>query len=409
MADGGWIISEHGAPIDGTEAYPPSPRLGLDCDQWLNHADQRGLPLHHYPHDVPMPSTTPTKRTGHDTPLSMLWQTRSIMWTMLGAEALAILLTLSPGLWVDRWIFFGLLSFLLQWIALLTLALVYLAKPLLANVSLYHLAWIVVVLLVVSASVLGSLTWAVLPSSTLLYEGGVAWLAWLRLVGMISVAGVLAALAFQNHWRSRQLALRAKQAELDALRARVNPHFLFNTLNTVTALLHEHPSQAERVLLDLSDLFRAALSGNGGSNLHDEVQLTRRYLEIESLRLGTRLQIEWQLPDVLPDAHIPVLALQSLAENAIHHGIEHLAHGGLVVVAVEPRTTSVVLRVVNPLPSRPMQSHDRHHVGLAASRSRIEAMSAGLGSLRTRSDGVSHVAEIELPLLQHAAPQPTTS
>ena len=90
--------------------------------------------------------------------------------------------------------------------------------------------------------------------------------------------------------------MRAKQSELQALQARIRPHFLFNTLNTGAALVHPRPEEAERLLLDLADLFRAALAGPRQILLEDELSLARRYLEIEALRFGERLQVRWELP-----------------------------------------------------------------------------------------------------------------
>src|SRR5690606_11628475 len=105
-------------------------------------------------------------------------------------------------------------------------------------------------------------------------------------------------------------AVRAKQAELEALQARIRPHFLFNTLNTGAALVHARPGEAERLLLGLSDLFRAALAGPGELPLEDELGLARRYLEIEALRFGPRLQVNWQLPAPLPEVWVPTLSIQ---------------------------------------------------------------------------------------------------
>src|SRR5690606_40337555 len=95
---------------------------------------------------------------------------------------------------------------------------------------------------------------------------------------------------FYNHWRATQLALQAKQSQLEALQARIRPHFLFNTLNTGVALVRQRPGEAERLLLDLADLFRAALAGPPTVPLEDELALARRYVESEQLRLGPRLR-----------------------------------------------------------------------------------------------------------------------
>src|SRR5690606_9402646 len=123
----------------------------------------------------------------------------------------------------------------------------------------------------------------------------------LRLTGITITIGLLGLAAFQNHWQAKQLAVRAKQAELESLQARTHPHFLFNTLNTGAALVHARPEAAETLLLDLADLFRAALTGPHHIALKDEIDLVQRYLALEQLRLGSRLQVRWEMPEQLPD------------------------------------------------------------------------------------------------------------
>ncbi len=325
----------------------------------------------------------------------MLWQPVSVMWVILTTEALSVMLALAPGVSANRWIYFGLCSLVLQWISPLTLGATYLLRGPLTRLPLVHMTWSVVGLLLLSTSLVGCLAWLLLPPSLLSpIEDG--WMAWLRILGLVLVAGILGALAFQNHWNSRLVALRAQQAELEALRARVNPHFLFNTLNTATALVHKQPGQAEQVLLDLSDLFRAALSGNEESSLQQEILLTRRYLEIEALRLGERLDVTWVLPKSMPQVNVPTLALQALAENAIHHGVETQQGIGRVLIEVVLETRTTTLRVSNSL-AGDFHSTPRHQVGLAAGRARIEAMTAGLGELRTHQEPGRFVAEIILP------------
>src|SRR5690606_9580864 len=117
-----------------------------------------------------------------------------------------------------------------------------------------------------------------------------------RMAGLTLCVGLLGLAVFYHHWRATQLAVQAKQAQLEALQARIRPHFLFNTLNTGVALVRERPGEAERLLLDLSDLFRAALAGPPTIPLEDELALARRYLEIEQLRFGPRLQVKWEVP-----------------------------------------------------------------------------------------------------------------
>ena len=219
-----------------------------------------------------------------------------------------------------------------------------------------------------------------------------------RITGIALAVGLLALGAFQNHWRARQAALRAKQAELEALEARIRPHFLFNTLNTGAALVHARPGEAEGLLLDLADLFRAALSGPRNIPLADELALARRYVEIEKLRFGDRLAVHWTMPAGVPDVEVPALSIQPLVENAIRHGIEPAARGGRVDIAVDVEADHVRIVVRNDLPPAGAVPAPGHQVGLQSARERIHALSAGRGLLETRVEDGRYVASIRLPV-----------
>jgi two-component system sensor histidine kinase AlgZ len=216
--------------------------------------------------------------------------------------------------------------------------------------------------------------------------------------GIALTVGLLGLAAFHNHWRTRQLAVRVAQSELEALQARIRPHFLFNTLNTGAALVHQRPEEAERLLLDLSDLFRAALAGPREISLADELSLVRRYLEIEGLRFGNRLRVEWRLPETLPALVVPALSIQPLVENAIRHGVEPAAGGGDVSVDVAEADGMVHVTVGNGLPLAPVRPTAGHQVGLSSVRARIQAMTQGRGSVETQAKDGRYTAILRLPM-----------
>lgn len=332
-------------------------------------------------------------------PLDTLWQAPAIVWVILAGECLALVLALAPGVAGSRLVLFGLASFLIQWVALLTLGTLYLLRHRIGKLAPQHVAWLGLLLLLVW-------TWAVAGVARALFGATVFgadandWLgAMLLVTGIVMTVGTLGLAALHNHWQAQQSAVRAKQAELQALQARTHPHFLFNTLNTGAALVHTRPDAAEALLLDLADLFRAALTGPRFTSLEDEIDLTRRYLSIEQLRLGDRLEIYWEVPSPLPQTRLPALSLQPLVENAIRHGIERMKDGGHIDILVRTDANGLLLTVRNDIPARGAHDGSRGYgIGLASVRQRIGEMTLGLGGVETGIMGGRHDATIRVPI-----------
>ncbi len=149
--------------------------------------------------------------------------------------------------------------------------------------------------------------------------------------------------------RARALSPALTEARLQALQARIRPHFLFNSMNAVLSLIRTEPKRAERMLEDMSELFRVLMADNRKlTPLADEVMLCRRYLEIEQIRLGDRLIVTWQVDAMPVDALVPPLILQPLVENAVYHGIEPRGQPGKLRIVIEPKGNQVVIRLTNP-------------------------------------------------------------
>lgn len=328
-------------------------------------------------------------------PLDALFCPPALIAILLGGEALALVLALAPGELDARLQTFGLASLGIQWIALVSLGTLYLLRHALARLSASWVAWACLAVLLGVTLLVTSAAWWVLGTSSV--SGGGITSFVLRMLAIAMVVGLLALVAFQNYARARQLLVRAKQSQLEALQARIRPHFLFNTLNTGAALVHAHPDEAERLLLDLADLFRSALRGPQQIPLADELSLTRRYLDIESLRFGERLKLAWDVPDVLPDVMVPSLSIQPLAENAIRHGIERLPLGGRVDVTVKVVAADVVVTVSNDLPTL-AGGGGGHAVGLASARERVDALTEGRGRVESRVEDGRYLARMVLPL-----------
>ncbi|HEV2540714.1 MAG TPA: histidine kinase [Frateuria sp.] len=170
-------------------------------------------------------------------------------------------------------------------------------------------------------------------------------------------------------WQARLAAVA--HAQVDALQARIRPHFLFNSMNTVAALVRVDPAAAERTIEDLCELFRAALGATGTheGTLGEELALIERYLAIEQLRLGERLRVRRELDPLPPDYPLPRLLLQPLVENAVRHGIQPLREGGEVRLRGWHEARTLHIEIDNPLPPSPTSPGHGH--GLTNVRQRV--------------------------------------
>lgn len=178
---------------------------------------------------------------------------------------------------------------------------------------------------------------------------GFAWWAWV-LIRCLAAIAVCALLFEFFRLRTLSFAPSLTEARLQALQARIRPHFLFNSLNTVLGLMRGDPRRAEHTLENLADLFRVFMRDTRELVPLDEEAVTcQQYIAIEELRLGERLRVQWHLEDMPGDALLPSLLLQPLVENAVHHGIEPRTEPGLVSVRIERAGERVRVEILNPV------------------------------------------------------------
>jgi len=187
------------------------------------------------------------------------------------------------------------------------------------------------------------------------------------------------------------------EARLQALQARIRPHFLFNSLNAVLALIRRDPKRAERSLEDLADLFRTLMSdARQFVRLEDEIALLERYAEIEQLRLGERLRVTWELDAAPSDALLPPLVLQPLLENAVYHGVEPGTTAGEVLVRIERRGDRVLARIENPYVEE-QQHRAGNRMALENIRERLALFFDAEARIETRISDGRYRVEIEIP------------
>ena len=208
----------------------------------------------------------------------------------------------------------------------------------------------------------------------------------------------LAAALFQ--WlqlRAQALVPADTTAKLAELQSRIRPHFLFNTLNTALALVRHDPAQAERVLEDLAELFRVAITESAESvSLAEEVELAQRYLAIEQVRFGSRLHVSWELDPDAGQARVPPLLLQPLVENAVRHGVEPADDGGAIRIRTRVRMGRATVSIVNTLPSEP--SLPGNGMALRNVRERLRLMHDVAAQFDTRRDADAFRVQIVVPL-----------
>ncbi|MBZ0090747.1 MAG: histidine kinase [Sulfuricellaceae bacterium] len=227
-----------------------------------------------------------------------------------------------------------------------------------------------------------------------LLDGAFAY-GWAR--GLAFAAAICAVLLGYFHLRSKALSPAVTEARLQALQARIRPHFLFNSINAVLSLIRSDPPRAEQALENMADLFRVLMADNRQlTTLEQEVALSRQYLELEQLRLGERLQVAWRIDNMPGDALIPPLVLQPLLENAVYHGIEPAAEPGEIGIDIYLRRDQVHLVLRNPY-----RSEGSHHAGnkmaLANIRERLQLHFDAEATLDSSLNNQTYQVHITLP------------
>nr|WP_246386784.1 histidine kinase [Litorivivens lipolytica] len=322
---------------------------------------------------------------------------QALLVLVILAELLALVITgLQRGLFPVDWQHFSLVS--------LFCLLVFLSSSVVLCALRHRLARLP---LVWSAS----LSYGLVLTVLLLYALGAQWLLattafrsegmpgeslWVTLFVGAVIAGIGLRYLFLS-WQLRRREQSEMQARIQALQSRIQPHFLFNSLNTIASLIAENPDQAERAVEDLSALFRANLQDSRVmSTWGRERELCERYLRIESIRLGNRLRVDWQV-DALDDSQeVLSLSLQPLLENAIVHGVQHLSDGGTIHIQAVRAGDDFTLSVENPLAygrERPIGNHlacdNLHH--------RLQSVFGDRGSLTLEERDAKFRVEMRFP------------
>lgn len=280
---------------------------------------------------------------------------RNVFLVVIIAELLAIVIALAgQGTPQERLDELALISLFIQWVALTCAAVLCLVRARLSRWREAPAATAAYALMIGVTAAISECSWwlaerlpgALAPAATTHGE---------FLLRNLAISAIISALLLryfyvQHHWQ-RQVKSESR-ARLEALQARIRPHFFFNCMNMIASLTRTRPEVAEKAVEDLAELFRASLADERGYLLlGEELRLCRQYLDIETLRLGGRLRVEWDVEDLPADSVIPALTLQPLIENAIYHGIEPRAEGGVVRLAGRREGARLCMEISNPLPA----------------------------------------------------------
>lgn len=329
---------------------------------------------------------------------------RMVLAMVVAAELLAYVLSLSsvPGGAGRRWDGLIMTSLFVQWVALASIALLCACRRLMegwrdtTTTTLYSFGLVLAVTVVVSeAAYWGGAYLGLFPMGEGGWHGGF-------LIRNLTISAIVTTVALRYFYVQFQLKKNIQAeayARIQALQARVRPHFLFNSMNTIASLTRSDPALAEEVVEDLADLFRVNLAdARTRVPLEEELALTRRYLHIEQLRLGARLTIEEDTSDAPRDVAIPMLTIQPLVENAVYHGIEPLPQGG--VVRLEARRGgdgNIVITVANPQPPAEVIRRPGNRLALDNLRQRLSVHFGGRATLTVDDTTGRYVATLALP------------
>lgn len=320
-----------------------------------------------------------------------LCNTTAITLLVLFSQLLVVILLFAGG--ELSWVRFGLMSLFVQWIALGSAGLLCLLRNPLGKLSLplgSSIAFGVVMGVTLAVSLIAE---AVVPSGADLG---------LRVLGQLIISGIITALVLRYFYVQQRLRLQEQaelQSRIQALQSRIRPHFLFNSMNIIASLIAVDPDTAESVVEDLSELFRASLNDAGNQvPISEELDLCERYIRIESLRLGERLQMVWDVDDLSPATRIPMLTLQPLLENAIYHGIQPLPEGGTIEISVKDEDDYVQIRILNPVPPPSQVSESQgNRMALQNIRSRLSVLYGNKASLHTDAGADTFVTQLRFP------------
>jgi len=331
---------------------------------------------------------------------------RTIFLVVMIGQLFAFILVLLPIVPNSQhiWNNLSLVSLFVQWTGLSSCAIICLIRPKLTRFSHLHASLIVyVLLLIILVFISEGAYWLVYPFTLIDFpDWHMTYIARNMTIGAIIFAIALRYFYVQHQWA--QKIKTESHARLEALQSRIRPHFLFNSLNTIASLTRIDPKRAETATEDLADLFRATLKdAHTRIAISQEFELCRRYLNIEKLRMGDRLDVQWSVDDVPSDALIPPLTLQPIIENAIYHGVENNIENSVIIIAGLIKNKKISITISNPMPAgkKDKNKHKGNHMAMENIRQRLAVYYGTQQSVSIEEDAKNnqYLVHVQFPYL----------
>jgi two-component system sensor histidine kinase AlgZ len=270
---------------------------------------------------------------------------------VIAALSAVLMALLQGGIGDFDFLWLGKVSLFISWIALISALFLCRARPYLLHLELPQVALINYLLVLLAAALC-----AIAAEYWNSYSLNRIWRADpISILNTVLITAIPAGVILRLYYLQRRLHQQQSaslEARLQALQATIRPHFLFNSMNSLSTLIRIDADRAEKTVESLCDLFRYALKSSSSVTLQEEVEACKRYLEIEKLRLDERLEYNWDIKIELDNIHVPALILQPLIENAVFHGVQPARKGGALYIVIYRQSEWLTIDLINSLPDK---------------------------------------------------------
>jgi two-component system sensor histidine kinase AlgZ len=300
------------------------------------------------------------------------------------------------------WAELGLVSMMIQWIVLLSSALICTLRTSLEKLPVWMIGFFSYLCILFATMIVTMVSiWFFHQNVEFGQFSKFTDYQWSMLFRNLAVASILGGILLRYFYLQQQYRIRLAaetNARMEALHARIHPHFLFNTLNSIAALIQISPSQAEEAIENLSALMRATLREMRVMvPWESEINLCLKYLQLEELRLGERLRQQINIDEVPDDYPVPGLLLQPLIENSVLHGIARLPEGGLLKLDASIKNEGLAIRLENPLPPKNNTRRQGHGIGLSNVEERLKLLYQLEATLKVTETESDYIIDIWIP------------